>query len=89
MSTARQPDDDYRTLYRKAFETFRVAALWNKAELSEPSPEHALVVARALRAEGDRHARLLAEQIERAVLAAEYTPDRHLTSLASGPLADW
>ncbi len=61
---------DYLSLYRRAFEQYGVRALWNKRLLDEPSPEDALVVARALRIEGDRGARQLAEQIERACRAA-------------------
>ena len=38
--------------------------------LEEPTQEDALVVARALRIEGDREARKLAEQIENACRAA-------------------
>ena len=61
---------DYVSLYRRAFERYGVRALWNKRLLDEPSPEDALVVARALRIEGDREARQLAEQIEQACRAA-------------------
>jgi hypothetical protein len=64
------PTPAYRTLYARAFEEFGAVALWNKARLAEPSPDHALVIARALRIEGDRAARALAEEIERAVRAA-------------------
>jgi hypothetical protein len=63
--------DDYRTLYRRAFERFGVVALWNMQRLDDPSPEHARVIARALRIEGDRRARELAEEIERAAEAAQ------------------
>jgi hypothetical protein len=38
--------------------------------IEQPTPEDALVVARALRIEGDRAARRLAEQIEKACRAA-------------------
>ena len=38
--------------------------------LEVPTPEDALVVARALRIEGNRDARVLAEQIEQACRAA-------------------
>jgi hypothetical protein len=44
-------------------------ALWNKRFLEKPTKEDALVVARALRVEGNREARQLAEQIERACRA--------------------
>ncbi len=57
------------TLYRKAFSEYGTRALWNKRLLETPTPEDALVIARALRIEGDRDARLLAEQIEQACRA--------------------
>ena len=58
------------TLYRRAFAEYGARALWNKRELETPTPADALVVARALRMEGNREARQLAEQIERACRAA-------------------
>jgi len=62
--------EDYAILYRRAFAEFGTHALWNKRMLEEPTREDALVVARALRIEGDRAARRIAEQIESAVRAA-------------------
>ena len=64
------PAEDYRTLYRRAFEEFGAMALWNLRRISDPTPEHALVIARALRREGNLAARFLAEQIEAACRAA-------------------
>jgi len=61
---------DFASLYRRAFAEFGTRALWNKRRLDTPTPEDALVVARALRIEGDRAARRLAEQIEQACRAA-------------------
>jgi hypothetical protein len=61
---------DFRTLYRRAFAVYGTQALWNKRMLDAPLPEDALVVARALRIEGDREARRLAEQIEQACRAS-------------------
>jgi hypothetical protein len=58
--------ENFVSLYRRAFAEFGTQALWNKRMLKQPKPEDALVVARALRIEGDRNARKLAEQIERA-----------------------
>ena len=58
------------SLYHRAFAEYGTRALWNKRLLEAPTPEDALVVARALRIEGDREARRLAEQIERACHAA-------------------
>jgi hypothetical protein len=62
--------EDFVRLYRQAFEKFGARALWNKRFLDAPSPEDALVVARALRIEGNREARQLAEDIEQACRAA-------------------
>ena len=57
---------DFTSLYRQAFAQYGTRALWNKRLLEKPTPEDALVVARALRIEGDRAARRLAEGIEEA-----------------------
>lgn len=62
--------DDYRDLYQQAFEKFGALALWNSRRLPSPSTADALAVARALRVEGDLHARALAERIEAACRAA-------------------
>jgi hypothetical protein len=61
-----KPLEDFASLYRQAFAEYRTRALWNRRPLDEPTPEDALVVARALRIEGDREARRLAERIEAA-----------------------
>jgi hypothetical protein len=61
---------EFVSLYRQAFQRFGAQALWNKHCLNSPQPDDALVVARALRIEGDREARRLAEQIEQACRAA-------------------
>jgi hypothetical protein len=61
---------NFAILYRRAFAEYGTQALWNKRLLEAPTQEDALVVARALRIEGDRGARRLAEQIERACHAA-------------------
>ena len=60
---------DYVSLYRRAFAEYGIRALWNKRLLEDPTPGDALVIARALRIEGDREARRLAEQIEQACRA--------------------
>ena len=57
---------DLIRLYRQAFKKYGTHALWNKRGLAESTREDALVVARALRVEGNRIARHLAAQIERA-----------------------
>jgi len=71
MSSESPQSEDYAALYRRAFRDYRTRALWNKRELETPMPEDALVIARALRIEGDRSARQLAEQIERACRASD------------------
>jgi hypothetical protein len=70
MTNAVAPVADYRTLYARAFEEFGPMALWNLRRLDDPSPTDALAVAKALRVEGDRAARALAEAIEQASRAA-------------------
>jgi hypothetical protein len=69
MQTTKQPPD-YVVLYRRAFEEFGTIALWNKRKLEHPEPGDALVIARALRIEGNLEARRLAEEIEQACRAA-------------------
>lgn len=61
---------DFAVLYRLAFARYGTRALWNKRRVEEPTPQDALVVARALRIEGDRAARSIAEEIESACRAA-------------------
>ncbi len=63
------PLPEFVTLYRRAFAAYRARALWNLRAFDAPSTEDALVVARALRVEGDMSARRLAEEIERSCLA--------------------
>src|SRR5712672_3001794 len=70
MTTETPKPEDFASLYRRAFTEYGTRALWNKRELEAPTPADALVVARALRVEGNREARQLAEQIERACRAA-------------------
>jgi hypothetical protein len=45
------------SLYRRAFAEYGTRALWNKHALEAPTLEDALVIARALRIEGNREAR--------------------------------
>ena len=70
MTTEHKQSGDFANLYRRAFAEYGTRALWNKRLIQHPTPEDALVVARALRIEGDRAARRLAEQIEKACRAA-------------------
>jgi predicted lipid carrier protein YhbT len=64
------PLPEFVTLYRRAFADYRVQALWNMRFFEAPTEADALVVARALRIEGDMQARRLAEQIEQVCRAA-------------------
>ena len=70
MSIEPTAPEDFVSLYRRAFTEYGARALWNKRLLEEPTPDDALVVARALRVEGNREARRLAEQIEQACRVA-------------------
>lgn len=70
MTDAAAPVANYRTLYARAFDEFGAMALWNTRRLDDPSPADALVVAKALRVDGNRAARYLAEAIEQASRAA-------------------
>jgi hypothetical protein len=70
MTPALTQPEDFASLYRRAFAEYGTRALWNKRALDAPTPEDALVIARALRIEGDRKARELAERIEQACRAA-------------------
>lgn len=70
MNDTPSESETLATLYRRAFAEYGAQALWNKRMLEEPTPDDAIVIARALRIEGDREARKLAEQIEKACRAA-------------------
>ena len=70
MTTEPTQPEDFANLYRRAFAEYGTHVLWNKRALEAPTPEDALVIARALRIEGNREARYLAERIERACRAA-------------------
>ena len=70
MTASPNQPDDFASLYRRAFTVYGGLALWNKRMIEEPTRDDALVIARALRIEGDREARKLAEQIEKACGAA-------------------
>ena len=64
--------EDFAVLYRRAFAEYGTHVLWNKKMLDNPTPDDALVVARALHIEGDRNARRLAERIEQACRRAPH-----------------
>jgi hypothetical protein len=79
---------EFERLCRRGFEEFGALALWNKSQAFGPTPEDALVIARALRREGNMDARRLAEQIEAAARAAHRDPvdraRRHRSGARSG-----
>jgi hypothetical protein len=60
---------EFVTLYRRAFADYGAQALWNMRGFETPTREDALVVARALRVEGDMQARFLGEEIEQVCRA--------------------
>jgi hypothetical protein len=70
MNTEPAQPEDFASLYRRAFAAYGIRALSNKRELDAPTREDALVIAGALRVEGNREARELAERIERSCHAA-------------------
>ena len=70
MTTELPRPNRFTSLYRRAFKEHGTRALWSTRLLEAPTPEDALVVARALRIEGNRDARALAELIEQACRAA-------------------
>lgn len=61
-------------LYARAFSEYGIKCLWSWRQIKNPSSGHARVIARALRAEGDRAARELSWKIEDACDAADKFP---------------
>lgn len=59
------------TLYAEAFERFGYSCLWSKKPCTNPTAEHARIIAGVLRIEGDRDAYDLARQLEAACDAAD------------------
>ena len=55
---------EFVVLYRRAFEDYRVQALWNMRLIEEPTPADALAITRPLRTYGGMDGRRLAERIE-------------------------
>jgi len=66
---------EFVTLYRRAFDEYGVQALWNMRRFAEPTVGDTLVVARALRVEGDLRALVLPEEIERVCGATTLNVD--------------
>jgi hypothetical protein len=65
MNGQTEPQQDYASLYRRAFEEFGVMALWSSRPVPDPTPADALAITRSLRAYGGMDGRRLAEQIEK------------------------
>jgi hypothetical protein len=63
-------DDDYVSLYRRAFKEYGASALWSSHPVPSPTCADALAITRSLRVEGNLKARRLAEKIEEACRAA-------------------
>jgi hypothetical protein len=61
---------DFVSLYRRAFEQIGVSASGSSRPVPDLTPADAPAIAHSLRVEGNLQARRLAEQIERASLAA-------------------
>jgi hypothetical protein len=71
MKTEPQSEqDDFVSLYRRAFEEYGAPALWSSRPAPQPTCEDALAITWSLRVEGDLNARRLAERIEKACRAA-------------------
>jgi hypothetical protein len=56
-STEPEEPENLAALYHRAFAEYGTRALWNRRGLDAPTPADPLVVARALRTEGNREAR--------------------------------
>jgi hypothetical protein len=70
MNPAPEPlQEDFVSLYRRAFLEYGASVLWSSRPVSDPTPEDALAITHSLRVEGDLRARRLAEQIEKACRA--------------------
>ncbi len=66
----RPAPDDVARLYHQAFRDFGALALWSRRPSAAPTIAQALVVADALRREGNLQSRALAAEIEQACRAA-------------------
>ena len=63
--------EDYKVLYRRAFDSLGAVALWSSRPVADPTPEDALAITWSLRVEDNLMARQLAEDIEAACGAAK------------------
>jgi hypothetical protein len=65
-----EPEENFASLYRRAFKEFGASVLWSSKPVPDPTPADALAITHSLRVEGNREARQLAEKIEKACRAA-------------------
>jgi hypothetical protein len=57
MSDTRPKPEDFKSLYRRAFQEFGASALWSSKPVPDPTPEDARAITHGLRVEGNRDAR--------------------------------
>ena len=70
LGAGRPAPESVAALYRQAFEEFGVQSLWSRRPSPRPTIAQALVIAEALRREGNMRSRPLAARIEEACRAA-------------------
>jgi len=70
LGSGRRAPETVEALYRRAFREFGAQSLWSRTPSEHPTITQALVVAEALRREGDMKSRPLAAKIEEACRAS-------------------
>ncbi|MGC2661496.1 MAG: hypothetical protein WA324_26380 [Bryobacteraceae bacterium] len=69
MNKALEQQEDFVSLYRKAFAEYGTQALWNMRPIEAPTTADALAITKALRTHGGMEGRRLAERIEQVCRA--------------------
>jgi hypothetical protein len=69
MNDTPPEDEQFASLYRRAFADYGTQALWNMRPIEDPTPADALAITKALRTHGGMEGRRLAERIERVCRA--------------------
>jgi hypothetical protein len=69
MNDTPPEDEQFASLYRRAFADYGSQALWNMRPIEDPTPADALAITKALRTHGGMEGRRLAERIERVCRA--------------------
>ena len=64
MNAQTTEQDDFASLYRRAFSELGTQALWNMRPVKEPTAADALAITKALHTHGRMEGRRLAERIE-------------------------